>query len=99
MTFKDDLETDLDVFLNASEFATDITYKSATITGIFDNAYVVSALDTDDVETLQPQVYVKSGDVVGIVQGDTMTINGITYKVISPQPDGTGLTLVILSRD
>ncbi len=98
-TFAEDMESDLDEFLNNSEFAKDITYKSATITGIYDNAYAVSALDGDAVETLTPQALVKTSDVTGIVHGDTMTIDAVVYNVISSQPDGTGLTVVILSRD
>lgn len=99
MTFKDDLLTDLDVFLNSDEFAEIVTYKGAAIRGVFDDAFQVSAPDGLGIETTQPQVVVKSADVAGMAHGDTMTIKTVVYKVIGIHPDGTGLTTAILSRD
>ncbi len=99
MTLKADILTDLDTFLDSDEYAVQITYNSGTIKGIFDNAFVEDQQDDIDVETLQPQVTVKTSDVTGLTQGDTMTINSVVYNVIGIQPDGTGLTNVLLSQD
>ena len=99
MSLKDDLLTDLTTFLNPDEFAVEITYNSTMILGIYDNAFVEDQQNDINVETLQPQVIVKSSDVSSLSHGDTMTINSITYKVIGIQPDGTGLTIILLSRD
>lgn len=99
MTFSDDILTDLDTFLDSGEFGVDITYNSGTIKGIYDNAFVQDQQDDIGVETLNPQVIVKSSDVSGIAHGNTMTIGGSTYNVIGIQQDGTGLTIILLSRN
>ncbi|GJQ59783.1 MAG: hypothetical protein D8M57_13215 [Candidatus Scalindua sp. AMX11] len=99
MALKDDILTDLDTFLDSDEFAVDITYNSGTIQGIFDNAFLEDQQDDVDIETLQPQVTVKTSDVSGLAHGDTMTIDSVVYNVIGIQPDGTGLTNVLLSQD
>ncbi len=99
MSFKDDLRDDLDLFLNIDEFAETITYKGAPIKGIFDNAFVVDSQDGVEVETVQPQVIAKTSDISTLVHGDTMTISSVVYNVVGIQPDGTGITIVLLSQD
>ena len=99
MTLKRDMVTDLDTFLNSDEFAVDITYGGGTIKGIFDNEFIANNQDEISVEDLQPQVIVKTSDVPGLAHGATMTIESVVYNVTGIQPDGTGLTVVILSKD
>ncbi len=99
-TFKEDLLTDLDdVFLDNEEFAVDVLYNAATFQGIFDDGFIDSADDGIAVESTAPQVQVKTSDVVGALHDETMTINSIDYKIIGIQPDGTGMTLILLSLD
>ena len=99
MTFKDDLTNDLDIFLNSDEFAVDITYNAGTIQGIFDDEFSSAVQGEMGIESTVPQVLVKSSDVVGIAHADLMTINTIVYKIIGIQPDGTGMTMLLLSKD
>ncbi len=99
MTFKSDLTDDLDIFFDNSEFAIDILYNAATIQGIFDNEFFEVVEGSIGVETTIPRVLVKSSDVVGAAHDETMTINSIDYNIVGVQPDGTGLTLIILSVD
>lgn len=103
MTFKDDLITDLDDFLNTDEFAELFTFSRSglNIKIIFDNPFETVDIDTGAVETSQPQGSAKDSDVTGIIQGDTLTrvSDSVVYNVIKPQPDGTGLTLILLSQD
>jgi len=77
----------------------DIIYNGATIKGIFDNGFLaVSSLEIG-VESRGPQCWDKDSDVSGIVQGDTLMINAMVYYVKRIDPDGTGMTLLILSKD
>lgn len=100
MTFKDDLTTDLDIFLNSNEFAVDVTFNAATIRGIFDNEFI-ALLEREGigVEGAGPQCLFKTSDVSTAIHGDTMTIESIVYNIIGIQPDGTGLTRILLSED
>ncbi len=99
MTFKDDLNDDLDIFLDDDEFAVNVIFKSNTIQGIFDNEFIASVEGEIGIESTIPQGQFKTSDVSSAVQGDTMTINSIVYNIIGVQPDGTGMSLVLLSED
>ncbi len=99
MTFKTNLTGDLDTFLDNEEFAVDITYNSGTIQGIFDNEFIASVEGEVGIESTIPQVLVKSSDVASASHDDTMTIDSVVYNIIGIQPDGTGLTLILLSQD
>ncbi len=99
MTFKNDLTNDLDIFLNENEHAVDVTYQAATIQGIFDAEFSSVAEGETGIESTAPQVLVKTSDVSSAVHGQTMTINSVVYNIIGIQPDGTGLTLIVLSQD
>lgn len=100
MTFKNDLDTDISVFLDKDEFAEEFVFSRTglTINGIFDNEFETVV---DGVETTRPMALVKDSDITGIVQGDTMTrvSDSVVYNVTGVHPDGTGLTFVILSQD
>lgn len=100
MTLKAQLLTDLsDVFLNTDEFADSATFthggSPATIKGIFDNEY----LAVQGVESLYPVFRTATSDVADAAHNDTLVINGTTYYITGIQPDGTGVTLLILSKD
>jgi len=99
MTFKEDLTNDLDIFLNENEFAVDITYQAATIQGIFDAEFSSAVEGEIGIESTVPQVLVKTTDVPSVAHGQTMTINAVVYNIIAIQPDGTGMTLILLSED
>lgn len=99
MTLKDDLTSDLDIFLNNEEFAIEVTYNLTTFNGIYDNAFIDDQQGGIQAETLDPQIMVKTSDVSGLTHGETMTVNSVAYKVREIQPDGTGLTRILLTRD
>lgn len=102
-TLKEDMLSDLDTFLNDDEFAEKFVFSrsGSTIKCIFDDAFAAAVEGGQGVETSQPQVVARDSDITGIVQGDTLTrvSNSVVYKVIKPMPDGTGMTLVLLSQD
>ncbi len=99
MTFKNDLINDLDIFLNSDEFGVDVTYNTVTIQGIFDDEFSSAVQGEMGIESTVPQVLLKTADVPNVAHNETMTINSIVYKVIGIQPDGTGMTLILLSED
>ena len=99
MTFKNDITNDLDIFFDDDEFATEITFNSETILGIFDNEFAVAVEGEMGIESTAPQVLVKDADITGAAHGQIMTIDGTDYKIIAIQPDGTGTTVVLLSED
>ena len=79
-------------------FSTDISWDGSThmIKGIFDAPFTGISSMTGNIETSSPAVNVKSSDVIGIKHGDYITVNSLRYKVNGLQPDGNGMTLIIL---
>lgn len=99
MTLKSDITNDLDTFINPNEFADAAIYNNNTICGIFTDAYKGIDLATGEIESTDPQYETKASNIIAIGHGDTLIINGVTYYVISIQPDGTGFVLLTFSRD
>lgn len=79
---------DFDAFLSTAEFATSAVFSrsGATVSVIFDADYQ----DPLGQEASTPMAEGKASDFSGVVQGDTLTINSIAYRISNVQPDGTG---------
>lgn len=98
-------EDDLLAFLQTDEFAKTIAHAGGSFVAIFDHAYVsvlmgqggpvesrspaLSAARTIDVQDLQVGTVLSLEDEVGEYRD---------YKVRSHQPDGTGMSVVLLTR-
>ena len=71
-----------------------------TIKVVFESEYLsVQVVGDVGVESASPAAYCKSADIIGVQHGDTLAISGTTYNIIGIQPDGTGMTTLILSKD
>lgn len=104
MTLKLQILSDIDaVFLNTDEFAVSVVFTiggvvQAAEKGIFDAAFLMTI--NDRAETM-PMVAVKSSGAIAnsTSPNDTVVIESITYYILEIQPDGTGMSKVILSRN
>ena len=84
---------DIAAFLATEEFATLATIGAATVPGIFDNAY-------QDVLSIVPgsqMIFLcATAKVASVVVGDSVTIDSTAYRIAEIQPDGTGMTRLLL---
>jgi hypothetical protein len=84
---------DLTVFFNVAEHATAATLSGAAVTGIYDNAY-------DDafgaIGMTGPAFVMASASVGAATIGSTLVVSGTSYRVRSIQPDGTGVSRLLL---
>lgn len=91
----DDIKT---VFMNSEQFADDFVNNRTglTISALFDKEFIAII---EDVESAAPAITCADSDVPGVLHNDTFTEVStlVVYKVIGKQPDGTGLTLLLLS--
>jgi len=94
MTMKGTLTTDLDTFFNTDEFAVNATINSETVNGVFDNEYI----EDIEVSGTSPVFTCKTSDVNDVSQDDPVTIDGTGYHVVSIEPDGTGITKLVLEE-
>ena len=90
-------EDDLDLFFE--EFGVDATFKYENVRIVFDDGYQAVDVQTGEIESSDPQATGKTEKFANAEHGDTLEINDISYKIIGIQPDGTGLTTLILSKD
>lgn len=94
---------DLDDFLDEAEFADPVTVTRAdgavlTLSGIFEDQYLDAQLGEYRMDTERPRVWCKQADVPGVQRGDTCTVGGVTYDVMTePQGDGTGMAMLDLA--
>ncbi len=87
---------DLDLFF--SDFAISADWNGKEIKIIFHNAYEAATLFGQDIESKDPYVEAQDSDVEGLVHGDVLEINSVSYQVREIRPDGTGITAVMLTK-
>lgn len=88
---------DLDAFLDEDEFAVAALYDgTASILGIFDNGYGEAPLGLVGVGGTEPRFRCKAADVDADPADKTLVIDGTSWTIVRGEPDGTGLTRLIL---
>jgi hypothetical protein len=75
--------------------------QAKPVRAIFDNEYLAAQFAQAEaaVESSGPRTTCREADVAGVAHGDTIQIRGVTYSVAEVHPDGTGLVILILSKD
>jgi hypothetical protein len=92
------VETAADRTALLADYGTTVTKADAsTFTGIFDNDFLAVDLDESEVESTEPTLLARTADVSGLAHGDSLTISAVSYTVRGIQPDGTGMTQIMLS--
>lgn len=64
------------------------------VRGAFGNG----AMDDGGIVQPVPVLSLTAEDAAGLVDGDTATVDGVTYRLRSPEPDGGGLIRFRLER-
>ena len=89
--------------VDTDDFAVQATYilaggGSSSIDIIFDAEYIETDLETRvQVATENPHCMCRTSDLpAGHKNGDQITIDGVGYYVRIPQPDGTGMSTLVL---
>ena len=80
-------------FFDTAGFAEYLTIGAAQVAAIFDNAF---SDPLGIVAGTQPMFMAASADVSTLAVGDTVTRGATAYTVASIEPDGTGITRVML---
>lgn len=79
-------------FIRISDFADIATVAGLPVPVLFDAAYA----DPFGIAGTEPRATCASVDVAVLVQGSPLTILGQAYTVRDKQPDGTGITTLLL---
>lgn len=87
---------DFSVFMNLAEFATSVTLNGVTVAAIFDNAYALGSVGAYGMASSGPVLMLASASVPGDVVGLTVVANALSYLVVAHEPDGTGISRLLL---
>lgn len=77
---------------------TTVAGGSSTINVHFFNEFQAATTVEVPFEGAEPLAYCKTSDVEEAALDDTLTVGSTEYKIKEMQPDGTGITILILYR-
>jgi len=70
--------------------------KTVEIMGIFDNAFYSGDGDPAGANTRQTSLICRTADSVNAARNSMVEVGNDVYKVTSVEPDGTGITVLLL---
>jgi hypothetical protein len=94
MSFRNQMDDDLDGMMDLEVFAEQATVGGTVISVIFDDEYGEAL----GVSGTSPAIWCKSSDVAAVAVGAAVTVGGGSYTVAGIEPDGTGVTVLRLQR-
>ena len=89
---------DLSVFFNPTEFADSATLGGVAVQGIFDKAYQLGDVGGAGMAQTAPVLTLATAGVPADPVGTTVVVNGVSYTVAAHEPDGTGVSLLLLEK-
>ena len=98
MTLAERMGRDLEKMLDLDEFAQLVTVGGVDLAGIFDEPYSGLNVQTGEVASAAPQVMCRTAALPAVKPGDTVSAGGRQWRVTAVQPDGTGMTTLILEK-
>ena len=89
------LTEDFSIFTNPAGLGDTATVGAGSINGIFSREYA----EVNRVEGYHPTFTISAADAATITKNSTvLTIATVNYTAVSKQPDGTGMTLLVLAK-
>jgi len=96
---------DLAVFFDADDFGTAASFtpsggSASTVNGIFRNVFFEAEAGGNVGVAMQDPIFIcRTADVSGVAEGDALTVSGTAYTIRVVEPDGTGVTRLMLEKD
>ena len=66
------------------------------VRGMFSSPWLAPQVGRLDTGLIEPQLIVRDLDAVDVARGTTLSFDGQTFEVVGVEPDGTGVTALIL---
>ena len=66
------------------------------VRGMFSSPWLAPQVGRLDTGLIEPQLIVRDLDAVDVARGTTLSFDGQTFEVVGIEPDGTGVTALIL---
>lgn len=87
---------DLSVFFDATEFADAVTLGGVAVSAIFDNGYSLGSVGLQGMASTQPSLTLPTASVPANPVGLPVEVGGLSYLVAGHEPDGTGISRLLL---
>lgn len=88
---------DLTAFFDTTTgFAQAATVGGASVGVIFDNGYALGNVGMIGMASSQPSITLPTAQVPATPVGTTVIVNATTYQVAAHEPDGTGISRLVL---
>ena len=85
-------------FLDSDEFGAVVTVAGVSVPGIFDAAYLAEDILGAGLQGASPRLTCRTADVAGAAEGAAVVVDGAAYTLRRQEPDGTGMTVLILTE-
>ncbi len=89
---------DLSAFFSTAEFATAATLNGVAVAGIFDAPLALGGVGEYGMASTQPAYTLPSVSVPANPVGLALVIGATSYVVAAHEPDGTGVSRLLLER-
>ena len=89
---------DLSAFFSTAEFATAATLNGVAVAGIFDTPLALGVVGEYGMASTQPAYTLPSVSVPANPVGLALVIGATSYVVAAHEPDGTGVSRLLLER-
>ena len=81
-----------------SDFAITATLDGASVSAIFDNGYARGDVGIAGLAGTAPALTLPTASVPASPVGKAAVVSGTTYTIVAHEPDGTGVSTLILER-
>lgn len=79
-----------------ADFGQPTTVGGQAVQGVFDNGYALGAAGPFGVATTQPRIVCATASLPANPVGAAVVVGAASYTVAEHQPDGTGISLLLL---
>lgn len=81
-----------------ADFAVSCTVAGQAVSGIFDNGFALGSVGVTGIAGAQPTLTLPTSALAGEAVGQAVTVNAVAYTVAAHEPDGTGMSRLLLER-
>lgn len=89
---------DFTAFMSPTEFATSVLVAGSPVNALFDNGYSLGSVGMLGMASSQPVLTLPTASVAANPVGAAVQAGGVGYLVVAHEPDGTGLSRLMLER-
>lgn len=87
---------DISAFFNPADFARSVTVAGVGISAIFDNGYAFGDAGLSGMASTQPVLTLPTAIVPANPVGSAVVVGASSYLVVAHEPDGTGVSRLLL---